>query len=132
MSTRNRRPGSLPRGFKPGAALAPSSTVISGLYAERVALFDRLVESFGSVPSNDDALMTAIFALDRRILAAAPARLADLGAKARILRTLYGGFSPDLDIAARVGFETLVIDFLLEIERTIGSPVDRAAGLAAN
>ncbi len=132
MTTRNRRPGSLPRGFKAGAALAPSSTVISGLYAERVALFDRLVERFGSVPSNDDELTTAIFALDRQILAAAPARLADLGAKARVLRTLCAGLPPDGDIAVRVGFETLVADFLLEIERTLGSPVDRAAGLAAN
>lgn len=130
---RSTRRGSVPRGFRVGATLQPDTTPIARLYAERVDLFDQLIEGEAVLSSEDlDRLASAVFALDRRILEAPPSRLADLGVKARILRALAAGLGDEGSAAPRLGFEALVVSFLIQVETTLGSSVEKAAGIAAH
>lgn len=130
---RSMKRGVVPRGFRPGAALGPDTTPISRLYAERVDLFNQMVEGEAVVGGEEfERLASAVFALDRRILEAPPSRLADLGVKARILRFLSAGLGDEGRAAPRLGFEALVVSFLTQVETTLGSPVDKAAGIASH
>lgn len=131
MNTPPKKRGSVPRGFKPGSALAPGSTPIARLYEDHAALFDELAAASGERPKEEvDRLVDALLTTDRRILEAPIAKLADLGAKARVLEFLSTMVGETDD--ARAVFEIRTREFLSEIQRTLGGPCDRAAGLAAN
>lgn len=131
--TKLHRKGPVPRGFRAGAALAPGSTAIARLYAERVATFDELVDAQGRAPEAEiNVIVDDLNALDRRLLATPPTRLADLGAKARILRYYAAGLGDESAPAARRVFEAMVVEFLEGVEICLGSPVDRAAGIGAS
>ena len=130
MTTTPKRRGPVPRGFRPGAALAPGSTPIARLYEEHVALFDEITAAIGERPQEEiDRLTDEMWTAVRRLLEEPCTRLADLGAKARALTFLSAcGESAE----ARAIFEIRAREFLSEVQGVLGGPCDRAGGVAAN
>jgi hypothetical protein len=111
--------------------LAPGSTPIARHYEVHIALFDEITAAVGERPQVEvDQLVDDLLTIDRRILEAPCTKLADLGAKARVLAflsTMCGeGEEP------RAVFEIRVRAFLGEIQRVLGGPCDRAGGIAGN
>jgi hypothetical protein len=131
MITAPKKRGPVPRGFRPGAALAPGSTPIARLYEEHVALFDEVTAALGDRPKEDvDRLIDALLTVDRRLLEAPCVKLADLGAKARVLSFL-STMCGETD-EARAVFEIRAREFFGEVQGVLGGPCDRAAGIAGN
>ena len=131
MTAAPKRRGSVPRGFRPGAALAPGSTPIARLYEEHAALFDEVAAAVGERPKDEvDRLVDELLTVDRHLLEAPCAKLADLGAKARVLSFLSTMCAEGDE--ARAVFEIRSREFLGEIQRVLGGPCDRAAGIAGN
>lgn len=130
-TARKKRRGPTPRGFRTGAALAPNATPIARLYEEHAALFDEVAEAVGERPQEEvDRLVDEMLTIDRRLLEAPCSKLADLGAKARVLAFLSTMCGEGDE--ARAVFEIRTREFLAEIQRVLGGPCDRAAGLAGN
>ncbi|MDK9697311.1 MAG: hypothetical protein OEL76_13060 [Siculibacillus sp.] len=131
MTTAPKKRGPVPRGFRPGAALAPGSTPIARLYEEHAALFDEVAAAVGEQPKDEvDRLVDEMLTVDRRILEAPCTKLADLGAKARVLAFLSTMCGENAD--ARIVFEIRTREFLAEVQVILGGPCDRASGVACN
>ena len=123
--------GPVPRGFRPGAALAPGSTPIARLYEEHAALFDEVAAAVGERPQDEVyQLVDELLTVDRRLLEARCSRLADLGAKARVLAFLSTMCGEGDE--ARAVFEIRTREFFAEVQRVLGGPCDRAGGVAGN
>ena len=131
MTTAPKKRGPVPRGFRPGAALAPGSTPIARLYEEHAALFDEVAAAVGERPKDEvDRLVDELLAVDRHLLDAPCVKLADLGAKARVLTFLSTMCGETAE--ARAVFEIRTREFLGEVQHVLGGPCDRAGGVAGN